>query len=208
MEDQFITQTNLINYLPIIQWMITKTMNVLLSSLILVLTLSFLILQQIHVDAVKFPAVPFENIPVAKIHTDNGEYKLDPAFSIDFGDEPVIEKNFNADSVMNMTLDKKMKDVSVELDCDGNDNCGTSLAPLLTRIYLVNSSEPDNVIANNNITTLEIKSNNCGNLSTQDCANFNFTIPKDIEPQNYKFVVDISFDEAKWIFVNPVKISK
>jgi hypothetical protein len=183
-------------------------MNVLLSSLILVLTLSFLILQQIHVDAVKFPAVPFENIPVAKIHTDNGEYKLDPAFSIDFGDEPVIEKNFNADSVMNMTLDKKMKDVSVELDCDGNDNCGTSLAPLLTRIYLVNSSEPDNVIANNNITTLEIKSNNCGNLSTQDCANFNFTIPKDIEPQNYKFVVDISFDEAKWIFVNPVKISK
>jgi len=186
--------------------MITKTINVLLSSLILVLTLSFLFLHLIHVDAIKFPTAPFENIPIAKIQTDNGEYKLDVDFSIDYGDETVIEKNINADSVKSMTLDKKIKGAYIELECDNNDNCGTNLAPLLTRIYLVNSSEQDIVIANNNITTLEIKSNDCGNLSTQDCANFSFTIPNDIKPQNYKFVIDISFDEAKWIFINPVEI--
>jgi len=37
-------------------------------------------------------------------------------------------------------------------------------------------------------------------------ANFNSFIPGDILFQNYKFVVDISFDEAEWIFINPVKI--
>lgn len=188
--------------------MITNACNVILFSSIVVLTFNFFILQLIHVDAIKFPAVPFENIPKAKILTNSGEYILDADFSIDYGDETVIEKNFAAESVKSMTLDKKINGLSLELECDSNDNCGASLGPLLTRIYLVNSTEQDNVVANNNITALEIKSNDCGNLSTQDCANFNFTIPIDIEPQNYKFVIDVSFDEAKWIFINPIKISK
>jgi hypothetical protein len=188
--------------------MITNPWNVLLFSSIVVLTFNFLILQLVHVDAIEFPAVPFQNIPMAKIHTDSGEYILDADFSIDYGDETVVEKNFDAKSVKSMTLEKKINGLSLELECDSNDNCGASLGPLLTRIYLVNSTERDSVIANNNTTALEIKSNDCGNLSTQDCADFNFTIPNDIEPQNYKFVIDVSFDEAKWIFINPIKISK
>jgi len=58
-----------------------------------------------------------------------------------------------------------------------------------------------------NVTALEIKSNDCANLTTQDCANFSFTVPNDVAPRNYKLVVEISFDEAKWLFINSVQIS-
>ena len=78
---------------------------------------------------------------------------------------------------------------------------------MLTKIYLVRDSETEDVIANNNITALDIISNDCGNLTTQDCANFSFTVPADIAPQSYKLVVEISFDEAKWLFINSVQIS-
>ncbi len=78
----------------------------------------------------------------------------------------------------------------------------TNLAPMLTKIYLVSDSETEDVIANNNVTALEIKSNDCANLNTtQDCANFRFTVPADIAPRKpcINCRSEISFDEAKWL---------
>jgi hypothetical protein len=88
--------------------MTTRNGYILLLSTILFLTINFITSQLIHVDAAKFATVPFDNIPIAKISTDNREYRLGPDFSIDFGDETVIQKNFDAKSVKNMTLDKKV----------------------------------------------------------------------------------------------------
>jgi hypothetical protein len=187
--------------------MTTTSLYVLLFVIIFILTTNTLAMQFGRVYAIQLAAVPFDNIPIAKIITDKGEYKLDPDFSIDYGDETVIEKNLQAKSVENMKLDKKINGSSLELECDSNDNCGTNLAPMLTKIYLVGDSETEDVIANNNITALDIISNDCGNLTTQDCANFSFTVPDDIAPQSYKLVVQISFDEAKWLFINSVQIS-
>jgi len=79
---------------------------------------------------------------------------------------------------------------------------------MLAKIYLVESDVEDNEIAENSVPALEIESNDCGTRSIRDCANFNFTIPNDEPFQNYKIVLDVSFDEAKWIFINPVEISK
>jgi len=187
--------------------MTTTSLYVLLFGIIFILTINTLPMQFGRIYAIQFAAVPFDNIPIAKIITDGGEYKLDPSFSIDYGDETVMEKNLHAISVEDMILNKKINGSSLQLECDSNDNCGTNLAPMLTKIYLVSDSETEDVIANNNVTALEIKSNDCANLTTQDCANFSFTVPKDIAPQSYKLVVEISFDEAKWLFINPVQIS-
>jgi hypothetical protein len=187
--------------------MTTSSLYVLLFGIIFILTTNALTMQFGRVYAIQFATVPFDNIPIAKIITDRSEYKLDPDFSIDYGDETVIEKNVQAKSVENMILDKKINGSSLELGCDSNDNCGTNLSPMLTKIYLVRDSETEDVIANNNITALDIISNDCGNLSTQDCANFSFTVPANIAPQSYKLVVEISFDEAKWLFINSVQIS-
>jgi hypothetical protein len=187
--------------------MTTTSLYVLLLGIIFMLTTNTLAMQFGRVYAIQFAAVPFDNIPIARIITDKGEYKLDPDFSIDYGDETVIEKNLQAKSVENMIFDKKINGSSLELVCDSNDNCGTNLAPMLTKIFLVGDSETEDRIANNNITALDIRGNDCGNLTTQDCANFSFTIPDDIAPQSYKLVVEISFDEAKWLFINSVQIS-
>jgi hypothetical protein len=53
---------------------------------------------------------------------------------------------------------------------------------------------------------LELADNDCGTHSIEDCANFDFSIPSNILLQDYKIVVDMSFDEAGWLFINPVKI--
>lgn len=186
--------------------MTTRRCYILLFSTILFLIINFIALQLIHVDAVKFATVPFDNIPIAKISTDNREYRLGADFSIDFGDEAVIQKNFDAKSVQNMTLDKKVNGSSLELACDSNDECGTSLAPVLTKIYLVNTDAEDDEIVKNSVPNVELENNECGTLSIQECADFNFTIPNDPQFQNYKIVIDMSFDEAKWIFINPIRI--
>jgi hypothetical protein len=60
----------------------------------------------------------------------------------------------------------------------------------------------------NSIPVVEIKSNKCGTLSVRECANFNFAIPDSTPPEIYKIPVDISFDEARWIYINPVRILK
>jgi hypothetical protein len=56
------------------------------------------------------------------------------------------------------------------------------------------------------VPILEIGDNDCGSRSIADCADFHFYIPADILVGEYKIVVDLSFDEAQWIFINPVHI--
>ena len=77
---------------------------------------------------------------------------------------------------------------------------------MLTKIYLVKSDAEDDEIAKNSIPSVELENNECGTLSIQQCADFNFTITNDAQFQNYKIVIDMSFDEAKWIFINPIRI--
>jgi hypothetical protein len=53
---------------------------------------------------------------------------------------------------------------------------------------------------------IRITKNDCGSQSLEDCAHFNFHIPDDILTKKYKLVVDMVFDEAEWMFINPVRI--
>ena len=154
----------------------------------------------------QFNPVPFNEIPLVVINHTNGQYKFGADFSLDFGGLPVIDQDISATSVPNMRLDKDDTNLVLELQCDSNDRCGTSLAPDNVRIYLTSISISDTNIAQNSIPTLELGSKDCGNLSIEDCANFEFSIPGNIILQDYKIVVDISFDEAEWIFINPVEI--
>ena len=154
----------------------------------------------------QFNPVPFNEIPLVVINYTYGQYKFGADFSLDFGDLPVIEHDISATSVPNMRLDKDDTNLSLELQCDPNDRCGTSLAPENVKIYLTSISTPDINTAQNSIPILQLGSNNCGNLSIEDCANFHFSIPGNIVLQEYKIVVEMSFDEAEWIFINPVEI--
>jgi len=187
--------------------MINKSRKILLFILAgLFLNLNPIMLKLIHVDAVKFPPVPFNNIPIAVINSENSTYKLEADFSIDYGDEPVIENDQSAKYIKNMELHISGNGSSLELLCDSNDVCGTSLAPTSVNIYLVDSNIEDNQIANKSIPMLELADYDCGTQSIEDCANFDFSIPYDILLQDYKIVVDMSFDEAEWLFINPIKI--
>jgi len=76
----------------------------------------------------------------------------------------------------------------------------------MVKIYLVDSNTKDEDILENPNTTAVLGINEYGNRSIKDCANFNFSIPSKVLFQNYKFVIEMSFDEAKWLFINPVKI--
>ena len=154
----------------------------------------------------QFNPVPFNEIPLVVINHTNGQYKFGADFSLDFGGLPVIDHNISATTVPNMRLDKDDTNLALELQCDPNDRCGTSLAPDNVRIYLTSISISDTNIAQNSIPTLELGSNDCGNLSIEDCANFEFFIPGNIILQDYKIVIEMSFDEAEWIFINPVEI--
>jgi hypothetical protein len=163
-------------------------------------------LQSIQVGGVKFDPVPFDRIPVAKINLNNNEYKIGADFSIDFGDEPVIKRANDSNLAKNMTLNKQDTGLSLELECDSNDICGTSLAPSYVTIYLVNSSIIYDQIVNDSVSNLELGYNDCGIESIKNCANFDFSIPSNVPVQNYSIVLDMSFDEAQWIFINPVNI--
>ena len=73
-------------------------------------------------------------------------------------------------------------------------------------VYLVDKGYKDGQIARSYIPQLELKKNDCGSQSLEDCAHFDFDIPHDILTKKYKIVVDMVFDEAEWIFINPVRI--
>ena len=154
----------------------------------------------------QFNPVPFNEIPLVVVNYTYGQYKFGADFSIDFGGIPVIEHDISATSVPNMRLDKDDTNLHLELQCDSNDICDTSLAPESVSIYLVDDTIQDIHIAENSIPTIQLGSNNCGSLSIEDCANFDFSIPGNIILGNYKIVVEMSFDEAEWIFINPVEI--
>jgi hypothetical protein len=154
----------------------------------------------------QFNPVPFKEIPLVVINSTYREDKFGADFSLDFGDGTVIEQDFSASSVPNMRLDKDDTNLSLQLLCDSNDMCDASLAPQSVPIYLVDDDIQDIHIAENSIPTLQLGSNNCGSLSIEDCANFTFSIPGNIILGNYKIVVETSFDEAEWIFINPVEI--
>ena len=154
----------------------------------------------------QFNPVPFSEIPLVVVNYTYGQYKFGADFSIDFGGLPVIEQDISATSVPNMRLDKGDTNLYLELQCDSNDICDTSLAPESVSIYLVDDTIQDIHIAENSIPTIQLGSNNCGSLSIEDCANFDFSIPGNIILGNYKIVVEMSFDEAEWIFINPVEI--
>ena len=163
-------------------------------------------LQSIHVDAIKFDPVPFDKIPIAIINSNNDEYKVGADFSVDYGDEPVIKRSNDSIIVNNVTLSKQDKDLSINLECDSNDICGTSLAPSYVTIYLVNSSISDEQIVNNSVPNLELGYDDCGTGTTKKCASIDFSMPANLTAQNYSLVLDMSFDEAQWIFINPVKV--
>lgn len=144
----------------------------------------------------QFNPVPFNEIPLVVVNYTYGQYKFGADFSLDFGDLPVIEQDISATSVPNMRLDKDDTNLHLELQCDSNDICDTSLAPESVSIYLVDDTIQDIHIAENSIPTIQLGSNNCGSLSIEDCANFDFSIPVNIILGNYKIIVEMSFDEA------------
>jgi hypothetical protein len=154
----------------------------------------------------QFNPVPFNEIPLVVVNYTYGQYKFGADFSLDFGDLPVIEQDISATSVPNMRLDKDDTNLHLELQCDSNDICDTSLAPESVSVYLVDGTIQDIHIAENSIPTIQLGSNNCDSLSIEDCANFDFSIPGNIILGNYKIIVEMSFDEAEWIFINPVEI--
>lgn len=154
----------------------------------------------------QFNPVPFNEIPLVVVNYTYGQYKFGADFSLDFGDLPVIEQDSSATSVPNMRLDNDDTNLHLELQCDSNDICDTSLAPESVSVYLVDGTIQDIHIAENSIPTIQLGSNNCDSLSIEDCANFDFSIPGNIILGNYKIIVEMSFDEAEWIFINPVEI--
>lgn len=187
--------------------MINMSLNILLFILVgLFLNLNPIISKSVHIDAVKFDATPFNNIPIAVINSENSTYNLEADFSIDYGDEKnVTSNNQSAKYIENMEFISG-NGSSLMLQCDSNDVCGTSLAPTSVKIYLVDSDIEDIQIANKSIPILELADNDCGTQSIEDCANSDFSIPSEILLQDYKIVIDMSFDEAEWLFINPVKI--
>ncbi len=154
----------------------------------------------------KFNPVPFNAIPLVVVNYTQGQYKFGADFSIDFGDETIIEQDISATTVPNMQLDIDDPNLYLELQCDSNDICDISLAPDSVSIYLIDNSIQDIQVAENSFPVLELKNNDCGIQSIKDCANFDFSIPNNIILDSYKIVVEMFFDEAKWIFINPIEI--
>jgi hypothetical protein len=155
--------------------------------------------------AVRFEPVPFNNIPSAIIKSQDKDYEFTADYSVDFGGETRIEHDDDAELASNMKLDKD-DGLSLEVECNSNDICDDSLSPQDVHVYLVDRDNQDGHIAKNSIPVLDLGKNDCGSQSIQDCANFDFDIPEDVLTKKYKIVVDMVYDEAEWIFINPVRI--
>jgi len=189
--------------------MIRKIANTSISiAALLFLIINLFGLHLLQVNGIKFEPVPFNKVPVAMINSSNGNYNIGADFSIDYGDETAMKKANDPIYAKDMKLDKEDTGLSLGLDCDSNDVCGTTLAPSHVKIYLVESAIRDEQIVNNTTPIVELADNDCGPKSIKDCANFKFSIPSNILIQNYSIVLDMSFDEARWIYINPVMILK
>ena len=156
--------------------------------------------------AAPFEPVPFNKIPSAIINSEDNDYEFTADYSLDFGGETRIEHDDDAVLASNMKSDKDDDSLSLEVECDSNDICDDSLSPQDVRVHLVDRGIQDGHIARNSIPVLELEKNDCGSQSIEDCADFDFDIPGDILTKKYKIVVDMVFDEAEWIFINPVRI--
>ena len=120
--------------------------------------------------------------------------------------ETRIEHGADAVLASNMKLVRDNDSLSPEFKCNSNDICDDSLSPQDVRVCLVDRGIQDGHIARNSIPLFELEKNGRGSQSIEDCANFDFDIPEDIPIKKFKIIVDMVFDEAEWIFINPVRI--
>jgi hypothetical protein len=157
-------------------------------------------------SAYAFDPVPFDEIPSVIINSEDDDYEFGADYSLDFGDETQIIHDDDADLASNMRLDEDDDSLSLEVECDGNDECDASLSPENIIIYLVDRDLSDGHIPEDSYPLLQLGSNDCGS-TVEDCADFDFDIPGDIVNQRYKIVVKMDFDEAEWFFINPVRIT-
>ena len=157
--------------------------------------------------AAAFEPVPFNKIPSAIINSEDNKYKFTADYSLDFGGQTRSKHDDNALLASNMNLDKDDNTLSLKVKCDINDICDDSLSPTDISVYLVDRGHKDGQIARNSIPQIELQKNDCGSQSLEDCAHFNFGIPHDILIKKYKIVVEMVFDEAEWIFINPASIT-
>jgi hypothetical protein len=156
-------------------------------------------------EAYGFDPVPFDEIPLVIINSDD-DYEFGADYSLDFGDETQIIHDDDAELASNMKLDEDDDRLSLEVECDGNDESDASLSPEHVTIYLVDRALSDGHIPLDSYPLLQLESNDCGS-TVEDCADFDFDIPGDIVNQRYKIVVEMDFDEAEWFFINPVRIT-
>ena len=152
-----------------------------------------------------FDPVPFDEIPSVIISQDDDDYEFGADYSLDFGDETQIIHDDDAELASNMRLDEDIP-LSLEAECDSNDECDASLSPEHVTVYLVDRDLRDSHIPTDSYPVLQLEKNDCGS-TVEDCLNFDFDIPGDIVNQRYKIVVEMDFDEAEWFFINPVRIT-
>ena len=157
--------------------------------------------------AAAFEPVAFNKIPSAIIDSEDDKYEFTADYSLDFGGQTKIKHDDNALLASNMKLDRDDNSLSLKVKCNSNDICDDSLSPTDITVYLVDRGYKDGQIAMNSIPQIELQKNDCGYQSLEDCGHFNFGIPHDILFKKYKIVVDMVFDEAEWIFINPVSIT-
>ncbi|HEY7777809.1 MAG TPA: hypothetical protein VIA09_04640, partial [Nitrososphaeraceae archaeon] len=138
-------------------------------------------------EAYGFDPVPFDEIPLVIINSDD-DYEFGADYSLDFGDETQIIHDDDAELASNMKLDEDDDRLSLEVECDGNDECDASLSPEQVTVYLVDRALSDGHIPLDSYPLLELESNECGS-TVEDCADFDFDIPGDIVNQRYKIVV-------------------
>lgn len=153
-----------------------------------------------------FEPVPFDEIPPVIINSEDDDYEFGADYSLDFGDETQIIHDDDAELASNMRLDEDDDSLSLEVACDGNDECDASLSPEHVSVYLVDRNLRDGHIPLDSYPLLQLGNNECGS-TVEDCADFDFNIPGDIVNQRYKIVVEMDFDEAEWFFINPVRIT-
>jgi hypothetical protein len=178
-----------------------------LMALTLVIVLITFFMISYSPNAAAFEPVAFNKIPSVIINSEDDEYEFTADFSLDFGAATEVKHDDDAELASNMKLDKDDDTLSIEVECDGNDICDDSLSPEDVSIYLVDRGTRDGHIARNSVPLLELKKNDCGSQSLEDCADFDFDILEDILTKKYKIVVDMAFDEAQWIYINPVRIT-
>ncbi|MGD1837566.1 MAG: hypothetical protein ACPKPY_05860 [Nitrososphaeraceae archaeon] len=151
---------------------------------------------------------PFDEIPLANIDSNTEVFVLGADFSLDFGGATKIINDQHATFNNNMQLDKDDNNLWLELDCDANDECDSSLSPEQVTIFIVDKTVQDEQVIENSMPILILGSNECSDSETiEDCAEFSFSISDDILLQKYNMVIEIDFDESEWFYINPVSIT-